>query len=151
MNAQAAGFMVNVDHSFVVDSNLMAMPLSDVELAAAKEALRAREKQFEVQLAEMCGVEIMQEAAADPGALPPPDFCDAGALGIFERTDEVANGKPVFVLLASSGKTVLWYASDGSWYVSSVATKNANRATGHACTVKFGLEHPVGDANRNRI
>jgi hypothetical protein len=66
--------------------------------------------------------------------------------GVYERTDEVKNGKPVFAKKGAGGSEWvlgLWEAPDRSWYVSPRATIDANKADGWACTIIAGIAHPA--------
>jgi hypothetical protein len=70
----------------------------------------------------------------------------AGVNGVYERTDEVKNGKPVFAKKVAGGSEWvigLWEAPDGLWYVSPRADFDANKAEGWACTVCAGVAHPA--------
>jgi hypothetical protein len=70
----------------------------------------------------------------------------AAVNGVYERTDEVKNGKPVFAKKVAGGSECdvgLWEAPDGYWYVTDRADIDANEAGGWACTVCAGVAHPA--------
>jgi hypothetical protein len=65
---------------------------------------------------------------------------------VYERTDDVKNGKPVFAKKVAGGAewdVGLWEAPDGDWYVSSRSSIDANKAFGWAHTVCAGVAHPA--------
>jgi hypothetical protein len=66
--------------------------------------------------------------------------------GVYERTDEVKNGKPVFAKKVAAGAEWvlgLWEGPDGDWYVSPRTSIDANEAAAWAHTVCAGVAHPA--------
>jgi hypothetical protein len=103
---------------------------------AAGAAIDALAAAWAAELAAMRTVEI--GGATGPRA--------AAVNGVYERTDEVKNGNPVFAKKVAGGSKVscwLWEAPDGYWYVSPRSTIDANEAGGWAATVCTGVAHPA--------
>jgi hypothetical protein len=70
----------------------------------------------------------------------------ANVNGVYEWTDEVKNGMPVFAKKVAGGAewvVGLWEAPRGKWYVSPRSSIDANKAAGFACTVCAGVAHPA--------
>eukprot|EP00729_Bicosta_minor_P012326 gene12326-biopygen19029 len=68
--------------------------------------------------------------------------CGASVNGMYEKVEEMQNGKPVYIKVGSSGLVCCWYAPDGQWIVSSTTDKDANEPTGFAHSVETGLTAP---------
>jgi hypothetical protein len=104
---------------------------------AAGAAIDALAAAGAAELAAMRAVEI--GGAAGPLA--------ADVNGVYERTDEVKNGKPVFAKKVGGGSELdvgLWEAPDGYWYVTrGREIIDANKAGGIAATVCAGVAHPA--------
>ena len=104
--------------------------------AAAGAAIDALAAAGAAELAAMRTVEI--GGATGPRA--------AAVNGVYERTDEVKNGKPVFAKKVAGGAewvVGLWEAPNGKWYVSRRSPIDANKAAGWARTVCAGVAHPA--------
>ena len=66
----------------------------------------------------------------------------AAVNGIFEKTEEMKNGKPVYTKVGSTGMACCWYGPGGRWYVGHVESKDANKVGGFAFSVEEGLAAP---------
>lgn len=66
----------------------------------------------------------------------------ASVNGMYEKVDEMQNGKPVYIKVGTSGMMCCWYAPSGKWFVSSTTCKDANKATGSAHSIATGLAAP---------
>ena len=96
------------------------------ELEAAKEELKALRRRD-------CLAVVLR------GATGPK----AGAInGTYSPTNEKANGVPVYVMVGNPARC-LYRATDGKWYTTTVADKDANKCAGWAHTVEVGLAHPT--------
>eukprot|EP00729_Bicosta_minor_P008523 gene8523-biopygen10118 len=62
--------------------------------------------------------------------------------GMYEKVEEMQNGKPVYIKVATSGMVCCWYAPDGRWFVSPTTYKDANKNTGYAYSIEQGLAAP---------
>jgi hypothetical protein len=79
--------------------------------------------------------------------------------GVYTRTDELKNGKPVFSKVDSCGATCCWFAPTSKWMVSRTADKDAKKAVGYAVSQKPRLAHPavanevwmVGDTTKHVV
>jgi hypothetical protein len=103
---------------------------------AAGAAIDALAATGAAELAAMRAVEI-------GGATGP---CAAYVNGVYERTDEVKNGKPVFAKKVGGGAewfVGLWEAPTGKWNVSPRSSIDANKAAGWAATACTGVAHPA--------
>jgi hypothetical protein len=104
--------------------------------AAAGAAIDALAAAGAAELAAMRTVEI--------GGATGPSAADVN--GVYERTDEVKNGKPVFAKKVAGGAEWvlgLWEAPDGYWFVSPRSSIDANKAAGWVATVCAGMAHPA--------
>ena len=63
--------------------------------------------------------------------------------GFYKKIAEVVNGKPVFINLDSGGAICCWCGEDGSWYLSPIKRKDANKSRGYAHSESLGLPHPA--------
>jgi hypothetical protein len=63
--------------------------------------------------------------------------------GVYTRTDELKNGKPVFCKVDTGGARCCWFARTNRWMVSPVKHKDANTALGAAKTKQPCLPHPA--------
>jgi hypothetical protein len=104
--------------------------------AAAGVAIDALAAAGAAELAAMRTVEI--------GGATGPHAADVN--GVYERTDGVKNGKPVFAKKVAGGSEWvlgLWEAPDGLWLVSPRAKIDGNEAAGWAHNVCTGVVHPA--------
>eukprot|EP00729_Bicosta_minor_P019029 gene19029-biopygen8482 len=62
--------------------------------------------------------------------------------GMYEKIEEMQNGKPVYIKVGSTGMACCWYDPNGMWTVSSSTEKDANEATGYAHSIETGLAAP---------
>eukprot|EP00729_Bicosta_minor_P032744 gene32744-biopygen845 len=62
--------------------------------------------------------------------------------GLYEKVEEMQNGKPVYIKVGSTGMVCCWYGPNGQWYVSSTTSKDANEAAAAAHSIAAGLEAP---------
>jgi hypothetical protein len=61
--------------------------------------------------------------------------------GAFKLSDEVINGKPVFVKVGNDG-WCLWYSPHSSWVVSVTKAKERNQPNGILSSVEYGIASP---------
>lgn len=66
----------------------------------------------------------------------------AGFNGMYEKVEEMQNGKPVYIKVGISGMTCCWYSPRGKWFVGSTEYKDANKAAGYAYSMETGLAAP---------
>ena len=66
----------------------------------------------------------------------------AAVNGMYEKVEEMQNGKPVYIKVGTSGMVCCWYAPSGKWSVSNTKHKDANKATGFAYSIEKGLAAP---------
>eukprot|EP00729_Bicosta_minor_P002777 gene2777-biopygen25830 len=66
----------------------------------------------------------------------------AAVNGMYEKVEEMQNGKPVYMKVDSSGMVCCWYAPNGKWFVSPTKNKDANENTGYAHSIAAGLAAP---------
>eukprot|EP00729_Bicosta_minor_P004234 gene4234-biopygen17831 len=62
--------------------------------------------------------------------------------GMYEKVEEMQNGKPVYIKVGSTGMVCCWYDPDGEWTVAATSDKDANKNTGYAHSIKAGLAAP---------
>eukprot|EP00729_Bicosta_minor_P032618 gene32618-biopygen4690 len=62
--------------------------------------------------------------------------------GMYEKVEEMQNGKPVYIKVGSLGMMCCWYAPNGKWYVSPTKDKDANEAAAVAHSIEAGLAAP---------
>lgn len=62
--------------------------------------------------------------------------------GIFEKTEENQNGKPVFIKVGGGSQDCCWYTACDSWMVGDLEDKDANNAAGCAHSIEEGLATP---------
>lgn len=62
--------------------------------------------------------------------------------GISEKTEEIQNGKPVFIKVGGGSQNCCWYTARDRWLVSSLKQKDANNATGCTISIEQGLATP---------
>eukprot|EP00729_Bicosta_minor_P032589 gene32589-biopygen23372 len=62
--------------------------------------------------------------------------------GMYEKVEEMQNGKPVYIKVGTSGMVCCWYGPSGKWYVSSTTEKDANRNAAFAHSIAAGLAAP---------
>eukprot|EP00729_Bicosta_minor_P008738 gene8738-biopygen15012 len=62
--------------------------------------------------------------------------------GVYEKVEEMQNGKPVYIKVGTTGMMCCWYAPDGDWTVSATTYKDANDAVGVAHSIEKGLAAP---------
>lgn len=84
---------------------------------------------IEVAVTSLGGVEIKGAAG----------MFGATVNGMYEKVEEMQNGKPVYIKVGSSGMACCWYAPDGKWFVSPAKHKDANKAAGVAHSNAAGL------------
>eukprot|EP00729_Bicosta_minor_P010761 gene10761-biopygen8222 len=87
---------------------------------------------IEVAVTSLGGVEIKGAAG----------MFGATVNGMYEKVEEMQNGKPVYIKVGSSGMACCWYAPDGKWFVSPTKHKDANKASGYAYSIEKGLAAP---------
>eukprot|EP00729_Bicosta_minor_P010282 gene10282-biopygen324 len=66
----------------------------------------------------------------------------AAVNGMYEKVEEMQNGKPVYIKVGISGMTCCWYSPRGKWFVGSTEYKDANKAAGYAYSMETGLAAP---------
>eukprot|EP00729_Bicosta_minor_P004233 gene4233-biopygen17830 len=62
--------------------------------------------------------------------------------GMYEKVEEMQNGKPVYITVGSTKMACCWYGPDGDWLVSSTTHKDANKYAGNAYSTTAGLAAP---------
>eukprot|EP00729_Bicosta_minor_P019170 gene19170-biopygen29354 len=62
--------------------------------------------------------------------------------GMYEKVEEMQNGKPVYIKVGSSGMVCCWYGPNGQWLVSTTTDKDANKYAGFAYSIAAGLAAP---------
>eukprot|EP00729_Bicosta_minor_P004365 gene4365-biopygen30810 len=62
--------------------------------------------------------------------------------GMYEKVEEMQNGKSVYIKVGTLGRMCCWYSSSGRWYVSPTKNKDANKAAGFAKSIETGLAAP---------
>eukprot|EP00729_Bicosta_minor_P032610 gene32610-biopygen31441 len=62
--------------------------------------------------------------------------------GMFEKVEEMQNGKPVYIKVGSSGRMCCWFTPGGNWTVGTTTKKDANEAAGYAYSIETGLAAP---------
>eukprot|EP00729_Bicosta_minor_P016936 gene16936-biopygen29287 len=62
--------------------------------------------------------------------------------GVYEKVEEMQNGKPVYIKVGSTGMMCCWYDRSGRWLVSTTTHKDANEAAGYAKSIETGLAAP---------
>jgi hypothetical protein len=63
--------------------------------------------------------------------------------GVFTKTDELKNDKPVFSKADSDGTTCCWFAPTNKWMVSPTVDKDVNKPSGYAVTERSWIAHPA--------
>eukprot|EP00729_Bicosta_minor_P008247 gene8247-biopygen25007 len=66
----------------------------------------------------------------------------AAVTGMYEKIEEMQNGKPVYIKVGSTGMMCCWYDPNGQWLVSSTTDKDANENAGFAHSISAGLAAP---------
>eukprot|EP00729_Bicosta_minor_P032664 gene32664-biopygen8675 len=66
----------------------------------------------------------------------------AAVNGMYEKVEEMQNGKPVYIKVGTTGMVCCWYDPDGQWVVSPTKHKDANKAAGFAHSIVAGLAAP---------
>jgi hypothetical protein len=61
---------------------------------------------------------------------PVANLSTSQANGVFVRTDEVKNGRPVFVKVGRNGAVCCWMTASSGWIVSTAAKKAADEISG---------------------
>ena len=103
-------------------------------VSVREEATEAKFREFLQKCANLPGIRLKN--VTGPSA--------ATINGVYKRTDEVVNGRAVFLKLDSgSASRCCWYAPDGQWTVSPTTQKDGNEAKGWAYTKATGLPHPA--------
>eukprot|EP00729_Bicosta_minor_P032811 gene32811-biopygen31608 len=62
--------------------------------------------------------------------------------GMYEKVEEMQNGKPVYIKVGTSGMACCWYAPNGMWTVSATTYKDDNKNTGYAHSIAAELAAP---------
>eukprot|EP00729_Bicosta_minor_P018938 gene18938-biopygen5531 len=62
--------------------------------------------------------------------------------GIYEKVQEMQNGKPVYIKVGTTGMMCCWYAPNGRWTVTITSDKDANKSAGFAHSIAAGLAAP---------
>jgi serine/threonine protein kinase len=96
-----------------------------------------------------CCWSITAASCAEQSALAAPGFRLIGANGkkrfqingIYTKTTETKNGKPVYLKVGSSD-LCCYFGPDKQWMFTNIAEKNANTTAGKAFSVEVGLEAP---------
>eukprot|EP00729_Bicosta_minor_P010652 gene10652-biopygen17981 len=62
--------------------------------------------------------------------------------GMYEKVEEMQNGKPVYIKVGTTGMMCCWYAPNEQWTVTITSDKDANKTTGFAYSIEAGLAAP---------
>jgi hypothetical protein len=127
--ADSPGWMVGEGTgAWLVQSSLTCVRLSEKEAGAAE--MIATKDMSDLRFAKGWVIE---------GATGPFSTTINGA---FKLSDEVVNGKPVFVKIGQNG-WCLWYSPHSSWVVSVTKAKERNQPNGIMSSVEYGISSPA--------